>query len=92
MIITAGTLFCSIVIAGISLMCMNRTSQAGRYEGFDQSQDRKAAEPANTAFEDSPAPVNEPESFTSSVPETSMILKYKETFICLYSMYSKCFV
>lgn len=72
-------------------MCMNRTSQAGRYEGFDQSQDRKAAEPGNTAFEDSPAPANEPESFASSVPETSMILKYKETFICLYSMYSKCF-
>ena len=67
-------------------MCMNRTSQAGRYEGFDQ-----AAEPGNTAFEDSPAPANEPESFASSVPETSMILKYKETFICLYSMYSKCF-
>ena len=62
-------------------MCMNRTSQAGRYEGFDQSQDRKAAEPGNTAFEDSPAPANEPESFASSVPETSMILKYKETFI-----------
>ncbi|KAF4026372.1 hypothetical protein G4228_018614 [Cervus hanglu yarkandensis] len=71
MIITAVTLFCSIVIAGISLMCMNRTSQAGRYEGFDQSQDHKAAEPGNTAFEDSPAPMNEPESFTSSVPETS---------------------
>uniref|UniRef100_A0A8B9XRM9 G protein-coupled receptor 155 n=1 Tax=Bos mutus grunniens TaxID=30521 RepID=A0A8B9XRM9_BOSMU len=71
MIITAVTLFCSIVIAGISLMCMNRTSQAGRYEGFDQSQDRKAAEPGNTAFEDSPVPVNEPESFTSSVPETN---------------------
>ncbi|OWJ99825.1 hypothetical protein Celaphus_00015752, partial [Cervus elaphus hippelaphus] len=70
MIITAVTLFCSIVIAGISLMCMNRTSQAGRYEGFDQSQDHKAAEPGNTAFEDSPAPMNEPESFTSSVPET----------------------
>uniref|UniRef100_A0A8C6DFN8 G protein-coupled receptor 155 n=1 Tax=Moschus moschiferus TaxID=68415 RepID=A0A8C6DFN8_MOSMO len=71
MIITAVTLFCSIVIAGVSLMCMNRTSQAGRYEGFDQSQDHKAAEPGNTAFEDSPAPINEPESFTSSVPETS---------------------
>ncbi|XP_065787853.1 lysosomal cholesterol signaling protein isoform X2 [Muntiacus reevesi] len=71
MIITAVTLFCSIVIAGISLMCMNRTSQAGRYEGFDQSQDHKAAEPGNTAFEDSPAPMNEPECFTSSVPETS---------------------
>lgn len=63
---------------------MNRTSQAGRYEGFDQSQDHKAAEPGNTAFEDSPAPMNEPESFTSSAPETSMILKYRETFICLY--------
>ncbi|XP_070332098.1 lysosomal cholesterol signaling protein isoform X2 [Odocoileus virginianus] len=71
MIITAVALSCSIVIAGISLMCMNRTSQAGRYEGFDQSQDHKAAEPGNTAFEDSPAPVNEPESFTSSAPETS---------------------
>ncbi|XP_057601008.1 integral membrane protein GPR155 isoform X5 [Hippopotamus amphibius kiboko] len=71
MIITAVTLFCSIVIAGVSLMCMNRTSQAGRYEGFDQSQDHKAAGPGNTAFEDSPAPINEPEPFTSSIPETS---------------------
>ncbi|EPY88503.1 integral membrane protein GPR155 [Camelus ferus] len=71
MIITAVTLFCSIVIAGVSLMCMNRTSQAGRYEGFDQSQDHKAAEPGNTAFEESPEPINEPEPFTSSIPETS---------------------
>ncbi|KAJ1065329.1 hypothetical protein K5549_014334 [Capra hircus] len=79
MIITAVTLFCSIVIAGISLMCMNRTSQAGRYEGFDQSQDRKAAEPGNTAFEDSPAPANEPESFASSVPETKVSTKVLRT-------------
>ncbi|XP_077607328.1 lysosomal cholesterol signaling protein isoform X2 [Crocuta crocuta] len=71
MIITAVTLFCSIVIAGISLMCMNRTTQAGRYEGFDQSQSHKAAEPGNAAFEESPVPINEPESFTSSIPETS---------------------
>uniref|UniRef100_A0A8C8YED7 G protein-coupled receptor 155 n=1 Tax=Panthera leo TaxID=9689 RepID=A0A8C8YED7_PANLE len=70
MIITAVTLFCSIVIAGISLMCMNRTTQAGRYEGFDQSQSHKAAEPGNTAFEESPVPINDPEPFTSSIPET----------------------
>ncbi|XP_019656257.2 integral membrane protein GPR155 isoform X2 [Ailuropoda melanoleuca] len=71
MIVTAVTLFCSIVIAGISLMCMNRTTQAGRYEGFDQSQNHKAAEPGNAAFEESPVPANEPEPFTSSIPETS---------------------
>lgn len=79
MIVTAVTLFCSIVIAGISLMCMNRTTQAGRYEGFDQSQNHKAAEPGNAAFEESPVPANEPEPFTSSIPETSMILTCKET-------------
>ncbi|XP_055145749.1 lysosomal cholesterol signaling protein isoform X2 [Symphalangus syndactylus] len=71
MIITAVTLFCSILIAGISLMCMNRTTQAGSYEGFDQSQSHKVVEPGNTAFEESPAPINEPELFTSSIPETS---------------------
>ena len=38
MIITSVTLFCSIAIASISLMFMNRTTQAGRYEGFNQSQ------------------------------------------------------
>ncbi|ELW64149.1 Integral membrane protein GPR155 [Tupaia chinensis] len=72
MITTAVTLFCSILVAGVSLMCMNHTTQAGRYEGFNQSQNHKAAEPTgNTAFEESPAPINEPELFTSSVPETS---------------------
>ncbi|XP_058291476.1 integral membrane protein GPR155 [Hylobates moloch] len=71
MIITAVTLFCSILIAGIALMCMNRTTQAGSYEGFDQSQSHKVVEPGNTAFEESPAPINEPELFTSSIPETS---------------------
>uniref|UniRef100_A0A2K5CZ75 G protein-coupled receptor 155 n=1 Tax=Aotus nancymaae TaxID=37293 RepID=A0A2K5CZ75_AOTNA len=71
MITTAVTLFCSILIAGVSLMCMNRTTQAGSYEGFDQSQSHKAMEPGNTAFEESPAPINEPELFTSSIPETS---------------------
>ncbi|PNJ59981.1 GPR155 isoform 1 [Pongo abelii] len=71
MITTAVTLFCSILIAGISLMCMNRTAQAGSYEGFGQSQSHKVVEPGNTAFEESPAPVNEPELFTSSIPETS---------------------
>uniref|UniRef100_A0A8C9M195 G protein-coupled receptor 155 n=1 Tax=Piliocolobus tephrosceles TaxID=591936 RepID=A0A8C9M195_9PRIM len=71
MITTAVTLFCSILIAGISLMCMNRTTQAGSYEGFDQSQSHKAVEPGNTAFEESPEPINEPELFTSSIPETS---------------------
>uniref|UniRef100_F7IIN1 G protein-coupled receptor 155 n=1 Tax=Callithrix jacchus TaxID=9483 RepID=F7IIN1_CALJA len=71
MITTAVTLFCSILIAGVSLMCMNRTTQAGSYEGFDQSQSHKVVEPGNTAFEESPAPVNEPELFTSSIPETS---------------------
>ncbi|XP_028335035.1 lysosomal cholesterol signaling protein isoform X4 [Physeter macrocephalus] len=71
MIITAVTLFCSIVIASVSLMCMYRTSQAGRYEGFDRSQDHKTAEPGSTAFEDNPVPINEPEPFTSSIPETS---------------------
>ncbi|KAM6177963.1 lysosomal cholesterol signaling protein [Rhynchocyon petersi] len=71
MITTAVTLFCSIVIAGVSLMCMNRTSQAGRYEGFEQSQNHKAAEPGNTVFEESPVPITEPELFTSSVSERS---------------------
>ncbi|XP_023385187.1 lysosomal cholesterol signaling protein isoform X2 [Pteropus medius] len=71
MIITSVTLFCSIVIAGISLMCLNRTTQAGRYEGFNQSQNRKATESGNTAFEESPVPINEPEPFTSAMPETS---------------------
>uniref|UniRef100_A0A5F9C0Z8 G protein-coupled receptor 155 n=1 Tax=Oryctolagus cuniculus TaxID=9986 RepID=A0A5F9C0Z8_RABIT len=71
MIITAVTLFCSIAIAGTSLMCMNRTSQAGRYEGFDQSQSHKVMEPGNAAFEESPEPTSEPELFTSSIPETS---------------------
>ncbi|XP_046303134.1 integral membrane protein GPR155 isoform X2 [Marmota monax] len=71
MITTAVTLFCSILIAGISLMCMNRTTQAGHYEGFGQSQSHKAVEPGNTAFDESPAPTNEPELFTSSIPETS---------------------
>ncbi|XP_007113833.1 lysosomal cholesterol signaling protein isoform X2 [Physeter macrocephalus] len=71
MIITAVTLFCSIVIASVSLMCMYRTSQAGRYEGFDRSQDHKTAEPGSTAFEDNPVPINEPEPFTSSIPETN---------------------
>ncbi|KAM4798222.1 lysosomal cholesterol signaling protein-like [Urocitellus parryii] len=71
MITTAVTLFCSILIAGISLMCMNHTTQAGHYEGFSQSQSHKAVEPGNTAFDESPAPTNEPELFTSSVPETS---------------------
>uniref|UniRef100_A0A2K6V0V6 G protein-coupled receptor 155 n=1 Tax=Saimiri boliviensis boliviensis TaxID=39432 RepID=A0A2K6V0V6_SAIBB len=70
MITTAVTLFCSILIAGVSLMCMNRTTQAGSYEGFDQSQSHKAVEPGNTAFEESPAPITEPELFTSSIPET----------------------
>uniref|UniRef100_A0A8D2AN10 G protein-coupled receptor 155 n=1 Tax=Sciurus vulgaris TaxID=55149 RepID=A0A8D2AN10_SCIVU len=71
MITTAVTLFCSILIAGTSLMCMNRTTQAGHYEGFDQSQSHKVVEPGNTAFDESPAPTNEPELFTSSIPETS---------------------
>uniref|UniRef100_A0A8C9DUT7 G protein-coupled receptor 155 n=1 Tax=Prolemur simus TaxID=1328070 RepID=A0A8C9DUT7_PROSS len=71
MITTAVTLFCSILIAGVSLMCMNRTTQAGSYEGFDQSQTHRTVEPGNTAFEESPTPVNEPELFTSSIPETS---------------------
>ncbi|XP_058405269.1 integral membrane protein GPR155 [Diceros bicornis minor] len=71
MIITAVTLFCSIAIASIALMCMNRTTHAGRYEGFHPSQHHKAAEPGNAAFEESPVPISEPELFTSSIPETS---------------------
>ncbi|CAH6788501.1 Gpr155 [Phodopus roborovskii] len=71
MITTAVTLFCSILIAGVSLMCMNRTTQAGHYEGFGQSQNHKPVEPASTAFEGSPAPTNEPELFPSSIPETN---------------------
>ncbi|CAO2597038.1 Integral membrane protein GPR155 [Lemmus lemmus] len=71
MITTAVTLFCSILIAGVSLMCMNRTTQAGHYEGFGQSQNHKPAEPGSTAFEESPAPTNEPELFPASIPETS---------------------
>lgn len=53
MITTAVTLFCSILIAGVSLMCMNRTTQAGHYEGFGQSQSHKPVEPGSTAFEES---------------------------------------
>uniref|UniRef100_A0A2K6EXH7 G protein-coupled receptor 155 n=1 Tax=Propithecus coquereli TaxID=379532 RepID=A0A2K6EXH7_PROCO len=71
MITTAVTLFCSLLIAGVSLMCMNHTTHAGSYEGFDQSQSHKAVEPGNTAFEESPTPVNEPELFISSIPETN---------------------
>nr|XP_020024470.1 integral membrane protein GPR155 isoform X3 [Castor canadensis] len=71
MITTAVTLFCSILIAGVSLMCMNRTTQAGHYEGFGQSQSHKPVEPGSTAFEESSAPTNEPEFFTSSIPEPS---------------------
>lgn len=70
MITTAVTLFCSILIAGVSLMCMNRTTQAGHYEGFGQSQSHKPVEPGSTAFEESPAPTSEPELFPSSIPET----------------------
>ncbi|KAM4859157.1 lysosomal cholesterol signaling protein isoform 2-T4 [Thomomys bottae] len=70
MITTAVTLFCSILIAGVSLMGMNRTTQAGHYEGFGQPQNHKPVEPANTATEESPAPTNEPELLTSSIPET----------------------
>nr|KAF6336624.1 G protein-coupled receptor 155 [Myotis myotis] len=69
MITTSATLFGSIVIASISLMCMNRTTQ-GSYEDFNQSQSHSAAEPGNTAFEESPVPINEPEPFASSIPET----------------------
>uniref|UniRef100_A0A8C6WAH4 G protein-coupled receptor 155 n=1 Tax=Nannospalax galili TaxID=1026970 RepID=A0A8C6WAH4_NANGA len=71
MITTAVTLFCSILIAGVSLMCMNRTTQAGHYEGFGQSQSHKPVEPGSTAFEENTAPTNEPELFTSYIPETS---------------------
>ncbi|KAF6361515.1 G protein-coupled receptor 155 [Rhinolophus ferrumequinum] len=71
MIITSVTLFCSIVIAGVSLMCMNRTTQAGHYEGFQQSQHHAAPETGSTAFEEGPVPINEPEPFTSAIPETS---------------------
>lgn len=91
MITTSATLFGSIVIASISLMCMNRTTH-GTYEGFNQSQSHSAAEPGNTAFEESPVPINEPEPFASSIPETSMTLKYKGTLICLYSMCPECVV
>lgn len=69
MITTAVTLFCSILMAGVSLMCMNRTTQAGHYEGFGQSQNHKPVEPGSTAFEESLAPTNEPELFTSSIPK-----------------------
>lgn len=69
MITTSVTLFCSIAVASISLMCMNRTTQ-GSYEGFSQSENHKAAEPGNAAAEESPVPINEPEPFTSSIPET----------------------
>ena len=78
MIVTSVTLFCSIATASISLMCMNRNTQAGRYECFTQSQNRKAVESGNTAFEESPVPINEPLPFTSSIPETSMILNIKK--------------
>lgn len=73
MITTAVTLFCSILIAGVSLMCMNRTTQAGHYEGFGQAQNHK---PGSSMLEESPAPANEPEPFPSSIPETSMCPTY----------------
>ncbi|XP_036900318.1 integral membrane protein GPR155 [Sturnira hondurensis] len=71
MIVTSVTLFCGIATASVSLMCMNRSTQAGRYECFNQSQSHKAVESGNTAFEESPAPINEPLPFTSSSPETN---------------------
>jgi hypothetical protein len=57
---------------------MNRTTQAGHYEGFGQSQSHKPVEPGSTAFEESSAPTNEPEFFTSSIPEPSMICIFKK--------------
>ncbi|XP_055456657.1 integral membrane protein GPR155 isoform X2 [Psammomys obesus] len=71
MITTAVILFCSILTAGVSLMCMNRTTQAGHYEGFGQAQNHKPGEPGSTTLEESPAPTNEPELFPSTIPETS---------------------
>nr|KAF6450237.1 G protein-coupled receptor 155 [Molossus molossus] len=68
MITTSVTLFCSIALASISLMCMNRTTQ-GSYEGFNQSENHKASEPGNSASEESPVPISKPEPFTSSIPE-----------------------
>ena len=72
-------------------MCMNRTTQAGHYEGFGQSQNHKPVEPGSTAFEENPAPTNEPELFPSSIPETSMsptcILKLTETVTCILDVF-----
>ncbi|GAB1286436.1 G protein-coupled receptor 155 [Apodemus speciosus] len=78
MITTAVTLFCSILVAGVSLMCMNRTTHAGHYEGFGQSQNHKPVEPGSAAFEESPAPTNEPELFPSSIPETNRVVHQQE--------------
>ncbi|XP_051847030.1 integral membrane protein GPR155 isoform X2 [Antechinus flavipes] len=70
MITTAVTLFCSILVSGISLMCMNQNTQEGNYEGLDhRSQNSKAGEAERTAVEESPVPTNEPEPFTSSTLE-----------------------
>uniref|UniRef100_A0A7N4V5U0 G protein-coupled receptor 155 n=1 Tax=Sarcophilus harrisii TaxID=9305 RepID=A0A7N4V5U0_SARHA len=72
MITTAVTLFCSILVSGISLMCMNQNTQEGNYEGLDhRSQNSKAGEAERTAVEESPVPTNEPEPFTSSTLERS---------------------
>ncbi|XP_056649993.1 integral membrane protein GPR155 isoform X3 [Monodelphis domestica] len=72
MITTAVTLFCSILISGISLMCMNQSTQEGNYEGLDRrSQNSKAGEAERTSIEENPVPINEPEPFTSSTIERS---------------------
>ncbi|XP_027721622.1 integral membrane protein GPR155 [Vombatus ursinus] len=72
MITTAVTLFCSILISGVSLMCMNQSTQEGNYEGLDRrSQNSKTGEAERTAVEESPVPTNEPEPYTSSTLERS---------------------
>ncbi|XP_044525716.1 integral membrane protein GPR155 isoform X2 [Gracilinanus agilis] len=72
MITTAVTLFCSILISGISLMCMNQSTQEGSYEGLDRhSQNSKTGEAERTSIEENPVPINEPEIFTSSTIERS---------------------
>uniref|UniRef100_F6YFF0 G protein-coupled receptor 155 n=1 Tax=Ornithorhynchus anatinus TaxID=9258 RepID=F6YFF0_ORNAN len=72
MITTAVTLFCSILISGVSLMCMNRSGQEGNYEGLDHhSETAKVEENAAVAVEENQTPADEPEGFTNSAAQGS---------------------
>ncbi|XP_038607829.1 integral membrane protein GPR155 isoform X1 [Tachyglossus aculeatus] len=72
MITTAVTLSCSILISGVSLMCMNRSGPEGNYEGLDHhSETTKVEENAAVAIEENQAPTDEPEGFANSAARRS---------------------